>query len=283
MRRVNLLLCGGTGTRLWPLSRRKLPKQFLKLFNGRSLFQRTLLRNWELVDQVKILINREHYFVALEQVGELGLPVGEIEFLVEDHPRNTGPAVVLGGLASPENSLLLVTPSDHYLEGEKEYRQGVERGFQLAEEGWLVTFGVKPTSPATGYGYIENRGEEVKRFHEKPPLERAREYLKNPNFHWNSGMFLFKREVILEEFQRFNRESYSQLLKIFKNRLHFPPHQTLFKGLERVPEVSLDRGVMERSTRLKMVPVQFQWRDLGSFEELSQVVPSNRVFKVGEG
>jgi mannose-1-phosphate guanylyltransferase len=283
MKRINLLLCGGTGTRLWPLSRRKLPKQFLKLFNGRSLFQRTLLRNWGLVDQVKVLINRDHYFVALEQVGELGLPVQEIEFLVEDHPRNTGPAVVLGGLASPEGALLLVTPSDHYLEGEEEYRRGVERGFQLAEEGWLVTFGVKPTSPATGYGYIESEGEEVKRFHEKPPLEKAKEYLKNPNFHWNSGMFLFRREVILEEFRRFNPELYSQLERVFQNRLHLPPHQTLFRGLEEVPALSIDTGVMEKSDRLKMVPVQFQWRDLGSFEELTQVVPSNQVLQVGEG
>ena len=149
----NIILCGGSGTRLWPLSRKLMPKQFLKLFNNKSLFQLTLERNKKLTDKFVVLSNIDQYFIALDQLEEINNL--NIPFLLEEMGKNTAPAIAFAALQSDEDEMLFITPSDHLIKNEKKYKEAVLKAKELAKEGYLVTFGITPTNPNIGYGYIE--------------------------------------------------------------------------------------------------------------------------------
>ena len=203
---VNVVLSGGFGTRLWPLSTPENPKQFLKIFNGKSLFQHTVDRNRNLVDQSMILTNAAHYKIGSEQVEEIGYSFNYK--VLEPVPRNTAPAITLAALSVGKEDILFVTPSDHMIGDKGIYAKSVNEAIELAKKGFLVTFSIKPTFAETGYGYIEFDGNDVKSFREKPDLETAKEFLDKGNFYWNSGMFCFKAGVYLDEIKKHSPEIY---------------------------------------------------------------------------
>jgi len=164
---TNVILCGGSGTRLWPISRRLMPKQFVKLINDKSLFQMTLQRNERICKSQLIVSNSEQYFLALDQLKK------KAQFLLEPVGRNTAPAIALSCMALNEDEIVLVTPSDHLIKVEASYQHSVNRAKELAKEGYLVTFGIKPLRAESGYGYIEADGEDVKSFKEKPDVKES--------------------------------------------------------------------------------------------------------------
>ena len=174
---TNIILCGGNGTRLWPISRTKMPKQFVKLFGNKSLFQLTIQRNAKICDKTFIVSNTEQYFLALNQLKE-NSKFKDSKFLLEPIGRNTAPAIALACFALDKDEIVLITPSDHLIKDETSYIEAIQKAKLLAEQNYLVTFGLTPTHPETGYGYIEANGEDVKSFHEKPNLNSKRVFRK---------------------------------------------------------------------------------------------------------
>ena len=287
---TNILLCGGSGTRLWPLSRTLMPKQFLKLFDGKSLFQLAVERNSKLCNSLFIVSNSEQYFLALDQMEELATHSSQLtlydsqlttHYLLEPVAKNTAPAIALACMALEENEIVLVTPSDHLIKDEKEYAKAVQKAKKLAEQDSLVTFGITPTYAETGFGYIECVDEfGVKAFHEKPDLKTAEYYLEqNKNlstYLWNSGMFMFKAGVFLEELKLYAPDIYETCKKAYENSTHnsqLTTHDLIriqHSHMEAIPNESIDYAVMEKSTKVKVVPSNISWSDVGSFDALSE-------------
>jgi len=176
---TNIILCGGNGTRLWPISRTLMPKQFVKMFDDKSLFQLTVERNSKLCDCEFIVSNSEQYFLALDQLEELKKQ--NSKYLLEPIGRNTAPAIALACLSLDPDEIVLVTPSDHLIKDEVEYKKVLLQAKELAQDNNLVTFGITPTFAETGFGYIESDGDDVKAFHEKPNFETATHYLEEGN------------------------------------------------------------------------------------------------------
>lgn len=263
MKKINVILSGGVGSRLWPLSRKKRPKQYLPLFEGETLFQKTVKRNMLFSDQVMIVGNAENYQLSRIELQLAGF--SDYTEIIEACPRNTAAAIAFAALSAEPSDILFVTPSDHLIEGGDTYRKAVERAFSLAGDGFIVTFGLKPTHADTGFGYIESKGEDVLSFREKPDLTTATEFLKQGNFFWNSGMFCFQVKVFLEELKRFEPE----IFEASKSAWILAKEGKM--GLEeslKIPSKSVDYAVMERSKLVKVVPSFFSWSDLGSFESI---------------
>ena len=277
---TNIILCGGSGTRLWPVSRTLMPKQFVKLFNDRSLFQLTIDRNRQLCDHQMIVSNAEQYFLAVDQIEEYDQEhatsnMQHSTFLLEPVGRNTAPAIALACMALDPEEIVLVTPSDHLIKDEEAYTEVVLEAKALAEEGNLVTFGITPTFPETGFGYIEALGNDVKSFKEKPDAITAQRYLDAGNYYWNSGMFIFKAGLFLEELQRYAPKIYEFSLKAYKNAKKEEIIRITHDDMVAIPEESIDYAVMEHSTKVKVVPASIGWSDLGSFEALAEEIPSS--------
>lgn len=271
---TTLTLSGGSGTRLWPLSRTLMPKQFLKIFGGKSLFQLTCQRNSSLSEKNYIISNEDQYFLALDQLQEIDQSADS--FLLEPVGRNTAPAIALACLDMDADEILLVLPSDHLIKNEKAYKEAVQQARQEAKKGYLVTFGIKPTSPQTGYGYIKADGIDAKSFHEKPNKETAKEYLKKGNYFWNSGMFCFKAGVYLNELQIHAKDIYDASKKAYKAKKCNNPIRLDKQLMQNIPDESIDYAVMEKSTNVKMIPCDINWSDVGSFDSLSQELPNDK-------
>jgi mannose-1-phosphate guanylyltransferase len=261
-----IILTGGSGTRLWPLSRKLMPKQFLKLFDEKSLFQLTMERNKKITTSNIIVSNEEQYFLALDQVEEIGI---NTKFLLESVAKNTAPAIALTCMELDSEDVVLVIPSDHLIKNESEYKKVVNKAKELANENYLVTFGIKPTEANIGYGYIEAEGFDVVKFHEKPELKKAKEYLEKGNYYWNSGMFCFKAGVFLDELKEHSPEIYESVTEAYKNR-KTDTNQTRipFEYMEKIVEDSIDYAVMEKSKKIKVIPSDIEWSDVGSFDSL---------------
>jgi mannose-1-phosphate guanylyltransferase len=271
---INLILCGGSGTRLWPLSRTMLPKQFVRLFNERSLFQETVLRNQKSCTSSFIILNTEHFFLAVDQLSLITNKA--VHFLHEPVGRNTAPAIALACFSLDEDDIVLVTSSDHLIKNQQAYDDAVVAAKQLAEEGFLVTFGIQPDYPETGFGYIEASGNTVLSFKEKPSVELAQTYIEQGNYYWNSGMFCFKAGTFLTELQKYAPEIYnacqlaiqsSDTLKNDNGDIHIS-----LAAMQVIPEDSIDFAVMEKSNKVKVVPCDIGWSDLGSFDALFNAV-----------
>lgn len=269
---INIILCGGSGTRLWPLSRTMLPKQFVRLFNNRSLFQDTVLRNTPLCNHSMIVSNKEQYFLAVDQLQQIG--VTSTQFLLEPVGRNTAPAIALACLALDSDDLVFVTTSDHLVKDQAAYETAVKEAKSLAEQNNLVTFGIQPTYPETGFGYIEADGNDVKSFKEKPDAETAQTYIDQGNYYWNSGMFCFKAGVFLDELKTHSPEIYSACKKAMPADLCESEICIDTDAMNAIPEDSIDYAVMEKSQKVKVVPCDMGWSDLGSFDALFDEVKS---------
>lgn len=267
---TNIILCGGNGTRLWPLSRTLMPKQFVRLFDHRSLFQLTFMRNQSLCNNQVIVSNAEQYFLALDQMEELGISTNgkDTKFLLESIGRNTAPAVALACLSLDPEEIVFVTPSDHLVKNVEAYKDVVEEARSLAEAGSLVTFGIKPTYPETGFGYIEADGQNVKTFHEKPDQAMAQRYLDEENYYWNSGMFCFKAGIFLEELERYSPGIYQKSHEAYELTDKSNFLRICHESMAAIPENSIDYAVMEKSSKVKVVVSDIDWGDLGSFDAL---------------
>jgi len=264
---VNLILCGGSGTRLWPLSRTLMPKQFVKLFDGKSLFQLTIERNAPMCAEQLIVSNSEQYFLALDQLEEL--KKFNNHYLLEPIGRNTAPAIALACMALKSDDIVLVTPSDHLIKDQKAYENALKKAIDYAKKDFLVTFGIKPTFAETGFGYIEAHGEDVKAFHEKPDVMTATSYLEAGNYYWNSGMFCFKAGVFLAELETYASEIFLTCKHAYEHAKREEIIRIGYEDMLKIPEDSIDYAVMEKSQKVKVVPSDIGWSDVGSFDALS--------------
>jgi len=270
---VNIILCGGSGTRLWPISRTLMPKQFVKLFQERSLFQLTVERNAKMCQKQLVVSNKEQYFLAVDQLEEIGKENNT--YLLEPVGRNTAPAIALACMALEKDEIVLVTPSDHLIKNEEAYALVVERARVLAQKDHLVTFGIKAEFAETGFGYIEAENEEVKAFHEKPDFETATVYLKAGNYYWNSGMFCFKAGVFLEELEKYSPEIYTTAKLAFDQAHTKGVIRIKEEDMLSIPDDSIDYAVMEKSSIVKVVPADISWSDVGSFDALYEELPKD--------
>lgn len=281
---VPIILAGGSGTRLWPLSRQHYPKQLLKLFGERTMLQQTLLRLDGLpnLGDPVVVCNEEHRFMVAEQLKEIGQTRAAI--LLEPLARNTAPALALAALKAQsmtDNPTLLVLAADHVIRDVELFHQAVTRAVSAAEEGHLVTFGVEPTRPETGYGYIKAPNTDgtrdyypVEQFTEKPDLSTAENYLAQGGYYWNSGMFVFQTQNLLKELERHTPEVQAAAHAAYQQAVT----DLDFVRVEReafaaAPDISIDYAVMEKSDKVVCVPFNAGWSDVGcwrSFWELSE-------------
>jgi len=270
---TNVILCGGNGTRLWPVSRSNLPKQFLQMFDGESLFQKTCKNNAHYCDSIMLISNAEQYFIATDQYSQIKKDVGDqqINSIIEPIGRNTAPAIAFAAMASEEDEILFVTPSDHLITNNADYKEMIERATELAKEGFLVTFGITPTAPETGYGYIEADGDDVKLFHEKPSLQKAKEYIEKGNFLWNSGMFCFQASSYLKELQLHAPNIYKAAKEAFEHAKKGEFIRIPTEDMLKIPENSIDYAVLEKSSHVKVVRTAIEWSDIGSFDALDNI------------
>ncbi len=260
---VNVILSGGSGTRLWPLSRKNNPKQFLQIFEKKSLFQHTISRNQDIADAYMLITNEAQYTEAEKQAANLGAVIAHK--IIEPVGRNTAPAIALAALSVPKETVLFVTPSDHMIENGKSYNTAVSRAIDLASQNFIVTFGIKPTSPHTGFGYIEFDKEEVVNFREKPSAKDAQLFLEKGNFYWNSGMFCFKAGVFLEELKKYAPEMLTACKKAMPS---IKNGKIGLDVMQNIPADSVDYAVLEHSAIIKTVSSSFYWTDLGSFDAI---------------
>jgi mannose-1-phosphate guanylyltransferase len=265
---INIILSGGSGTRLWPISRKKLPKQFIKFFNGKSLFQETVVRNSSLCEKYLIVSNAEQAFLVQDDLNELQAEQKRFRYLFESVGRNTAPAIAMASMLCDSDDILLVTPSDHLIRDYDKYAESVKLAEKEAKNGFIVTFGIKPGYPETGYGYIEADGYDVVSFKEKPDSKTAKEYIEKGNYLWNSGIFCFKAGVMLEEMRKHCPLIYASCREALNasgesNKLTISPG-----SMKAIPAESIDYAVMEKSSLIRVIPSNFSWSDLGSFEAL---------------
>ncbi|MBC7990457.1 MAG: mannose-1-phosphate guanylyltransferase/mannose-6-phosphate isomerase [Luteimonas sp.] len=282
-----VLLSGGSGTRLWPLSREAYPKQFLPLAGDDTMLQATWLRVAELAGAAPIVVaNEEHRFLAAEQLRQVGAPSAAI--VLEPVGRNTAPAIAAAALqasADGADPLLLVLPSDHVVRDAWAFRDAVRRASAAAEAGALVTFGIVPESAETGFGYIQaDPGgknvagvRRVLRFVEKPDAATAQEYLDAGGYYWNSGMFLFRASRYLQELERFRPDILSAVRAAFAAAARDGDFIRLDKeAFAACPSDSIDYAVMEKTDAAMVLPVDIGWNDVGSWSALWAVSVQDR-------
>lgn len=267
-----VIMAGGSGTRLWPLSRAAHPKQFLRLHGEDTMLQATVKRLSGLDIQASITIcNEKHRFFVAEQLREID-KLGSI--ILEPVGRNTAPAIALAALTAKDDPLLLVLAADHVIQDEAAFREAVIRAIPLAEAGKLVTFGIVPSAPHTGYGYIKRgkdlgEGFEVDAFVEKPSSDVAQDYLSSGDYYWNSGMFLFRASNYLEELKKFRPDILEQCqgsVMDVKTDLDFLRINK--ETFESCPAESVDYAVMEKTSHAVVVPMDAGWSDIGSWSSL---------------
>lgn len=273
---IPVIMSGGSGTRLWPLSRKHKPKQFIALFGDNSMFQNTLTRLHGIMDMQAPLVicNNDHRFMVAEQLHELDIQSPNI--ILEPVGRNTAPAIAIAALqaiAAGENPLLLVLAADHVIDNIPSFHQAINTAKEQAEQSKLVTFGIVPTSANTGYGYIQadekNSVSKVAAFVEKPDLATATQYVASGNYYWNSGMFMFKASVLIAELEKHA----PQILKSCKKALLNSTKDLDFirldtKAFAACPSDSIDYAVMERTDKAIIVPLDAGWSDVGSWASL---------------
>lgn len=279
-----VILAGGIGSRLWPLSRQAMPKQFLPLLNeNMSLLQSTLARvSNELFDNAILVCNEQHRFIAAEQVASLAPSA----LLLEPNGKNTAPAIALAAHYALQNGVtgpLLVMPADHHIENFDVLTAKLPGAVKLAEQGKLVTFSITPTQPHTGYGYIKQGAAiagtgcyDVAQFKEKPDLDTANRYLAQGGYSWNSGMFLFTPAAYLKELERFAPKIATSVAAAaqFTKDLGFTRPSN--SALEHCPSDSIDYAILERSNNAVVMPVDLKWSDVGSFSSLDALTKKDK-------
>lgn len=259
---THVILTGGVGSRLWPLSRKSRPKQYLDIFDGKSLFELTADRNKDIANKIMVVGNIDNCHLSKAILSKSNTEYVDI---IESTPRNTAAAIAFAAFASDGDDVLIVTPSDHIIDNMESYEQAISEATDMASKGFIVTFGIVPTKPEIGYGYIERNGEDVISFREKPNQVTAADFIAKGNFLWNSGMFCFKASIFLEELKLYAPKVYE------KSKIAWEKSVNGVVDLEssmQIPSISVDYAVMEKSKKIKVVSSGFVWSDLGSFESV---------------
>jgi mannose-1-phosphate guanylyltransferase len=259
---THVILTGGVGSRLWPLSRKSQPKQYLDIFDGKSLFEMTVDRNRTIADKVMVVGNVDNCHLSRKILEKTKTEYTDI---IESTPRNTAAAIAFAAFAADPDDILIITPSDHIIDDRIAYERAIQEAVEKASGGYIVTFGIVPTKPETGYGYIERKGDDVISFREKPNQVAAVDFIAKGNFLWNSGMFCFKAGVLLEELKAFHPEVYEKSKLVWESNTNGILDLALSMA---IPSISIDYAVMERSKKIKVVSSKFAWSDLGSFESV---------------
>ncbi|MBO8228663.1 mannose-1-phosphate guanylyltransferase/mannose-6-phosphate isomerase [Prochlorococcus marinus XMU1414] len=279
-----VIMCGGTGSRLWPLSRKSFPKQFLSLDDNKySLLQNTQLRLQKLknLDSPILICNEEHRFIVAEQMREI--EITPFSILLEPFGRNTAPTITLAALKALElkenaDPIILVLSSDHIINKTENFLKAIKAGVGYAKKDRLVTFGVIPRSPHTGYGYIKSEnpfdlekisGEKIVEFTEKPNAELAEKFILDKRFSWNSGIFMFKATTILNEFKK-HAPLVLELCKesLSKSKFDLDFQRLNKEAFKKCPNISIDYSIMEKSNKGTVLPLDAGWSDIGSWESL---------------
>ena len=288
---VPVILSGGSGTRLWPLSRKLYPKQFLSLVNETTLFQDTVKRLPEETSDPVIICNEEHRFIVSEQLRQI--ESGNKGIILEPVGKNTAPAIALAAislLSKKEDPTLLILSADHLIEGNEKFCEAIKIASQIAEKGKMVTFGIHPNKPETGFGYIEVNNSKIGQYYnivsftEKPNFEIAKKYLASGVHYWNSGIFMFKASVYLRELKKYEPEIYAICKKSYTKR-----HKDLDfirldnKEFYKCPDKSIDYAIMEKTKVGVVVPFNGNWSDIGSWQSLWEARPKDTNNNVSEG
>ena len=294
-----VIMAGGSGTRFWPLSRHLFPKQLLKIGGEHTLIQQTMRRVIGCARAAKVLIstNAAQADLIRAQLTDWKEDLAN-GFLLEPEGRNTAPAIALAALevlTRDPDGLMLVVPADHVVTGQRDFETAVRLASQLAAAGYLVTFGIKPIRPETGYGYIKPngkmllgkqgklRGYRVHKFVEKPNATKAAQYVRAGDYFWNSGMFVWRAAAILEEIGLYQPTIVAAIERIRKLKMDGAPKQSVDDVYRQIVSVSIDTGVMERSSKAAVVPVRFQWSDVGSWGSLDEVAAKDKAGNVVGG
>jgi len=285
---IPVILSGGAGTRLWPISRESHPKPFIRLADGRSLLQKTLQRATALegVGEIWTITNCDYYFHTRDQYAAVTTTTPlAAKYLLEPFGRNTAPAICLAAIALQvhhgDDAIMLVLPADHLLEDASLFQAAVSEAAILAEQDKLVTFGIHPSHPETGYGYIEcgaslgSISYQVKRFVEKPDSETAAGYLSEGGFFWNSGMFCFKVGALLRAMQQYAPAIFEACMDCWNKTGKEEPIALDAVSFDKIPEMSIDYAVMEHTDKAAVVTAAFAWSDIGSWQAMSQLVEAD--------
>ncbi|MCF7545252.1 mannose-1-phosphate guanylyltransferase/mannose-6-phosphate isomerase [Pseudomonas petrae] len=290
---IPVILSGGVGSRLWPVSREAHPKPFMMLPDGQNLIQKTFLRASALagVSQVLTVTNRDLLFKTEDEYRAVNKNELAQAFILEPFGRNTAAAVAMAALQIKElngaDAHMLVLAADHLIQDERAFAAAVENAVRLSEKGWLVTFGIQPQYPETGFGYIEAGGSageagglKVSRFVEKPDLKTAETYVAAGNYFWNSGMFCFKVGTVLEEFAKHAPDVLDAAVEsIASSRLTQSAGYHCLAldpdSFAKVPDISIDYALMERSDKVATVPCDIGWSDIGSWNAVSELTPQD--------
>ncbi len=295
---IPVILCGGSGTRLWPLSRKSFPKQFLSLSSNsnKSLLQLTQERISKLTLATKpiIICNEEHRFLVAEQMREINIKPRAI--ILEPFGKNTGPAITLAAIKSlelEENPILLILSSDHMIEDEEEFLKVIETGLDYVNQKRLVTFGIVPKTPETGYGYIKsekaidsvlNLGSKIDCFIEKPDFKKAKQFIVDKRYTWNSGMFLFHAKTILDEIKLYSPDIFEHCVNALKGNLFDLDFQRLNKDdFFKCPNISIDFAVMEKTNIGTVLPLNAGWTDIGSWNSVWEISKKDNYGNVIKG
>lgn len=284
---IPVILAGGAGTRLWPVSRASNPKPFMRLYDGETLLRKTYARlNHLNIPEVLTITNKDYVFKCQEEYGKVSIDNRPLNFILEPCGKNTAPAVAFAALYVKQfygdEAKLLILPADHLISPPQPYKQAIEQAIELANHQKLVTMGIKPQYPETGYGYIEHgeayaTGFLVKRFIEKPAQETAEQFLEQGNFLWNAGSFCFSVKTLIEEFElhaptlwQLARTCWSEtapanLKKILLDSASF----------DALPDISIDYALLEKSAHVGVIKAEFDWTDVGSWEAMSKLTPKD--------
>ena len=288
---VPVILSGGSGTRLWPLSRKLYPKQFLSLVNETTLFQDTIMRLPAETSDPVIICNEEHRFIVSEQLRQI--KSGNKGIILEPVGKNTAPAIALAAISllnEGEDPTLLILSADHLIDGNEKFREAIEIASKVSEKGKIVTFGIHPNKPETGFGYIEVNNSKKSQYYnivsftEKPNFEIAKKYLASGVHYWNSGIFMFKASVYLRELEKYEPEIYAICKKSFTKRYNDLDFIRLDnKEFYKCPDKSIDYAIMEKTKTGVVVPFNGNWSDIGSWQELWESKSKDSNNNVSEG
>jgi len=282
---IPVILSGGSGTRLWPTSRTNFPKQFHKILSEKTLFQETILRLPKNFSNPIIVCNMEHRFLVLEQLKEIN--VTPLKIFLEPFGKNTAPAATIASIFVKQNfneAKLLVLPADHLIEDANNFQKTIQSSCELIPEDTILTFGITPTRPETGYGYIKTKKDndsrilQVEKFTEKPDKDKAIAYINNNNYFWNSGIFLFNPSVFLNEIKTFEPGILKACKSALENLIEFSKFSMIdSKIFKNCPAQSIDYGVMEKTHHSSLTPLDCGWNDLGSWSSIANQKLANNL------